>query len=318
MKKYFDYLDKKLPSLNNLNIIVTGSNAGIGFYAAMFLAYKKASVIMACRNENKAKQAKQKILEIVPYAKIHIESLDLASFQSISDFCGVVRQKYPKIDVLINNAGVYHLPKSKTADDYEIIMGTNYIGTYVLTNKILTHLSKNPNSRIIFTYSLAHRWGKIDYNNFFLEKKYKHIKAYANSKLALCKYATYLANMLENEKKYPKIVLVHPGVSATNLINSDKGGFSKSFSKLGTAFLKIFVHSPQKACMGLVIAAGADWIENKDSLGPRGFMEVSGYPKKRKLAKKVYVNQEELIKYTEKITDIKFTNLKGEYYENKK
>ena len=108
---------------------------------------------------------------------------------------------------------------------------------------------------------------------------YKATAVYGKSKLAIAALFTYLSQ----QESDVKVCIAHPGISSTNLLNSDKGGFSKTFSKIGTFALKLMVHSPSKAALSAVFAAGNDKVQNKDIYGPRGFYEISGYPKKRKL-----------------------------------
>lgn len=295
--KYKRWIDKKIDNLSNKTIIITGCNSGIGFYTALFLSYKNAKIIMACRNLNKAQEAKEKILLENPCAQLEIYKLDVSSLESIQEFVKNIKKNYHSIDILINNAGVFHLKQTWTENHFDIIMATNYLGPYLLSELLMPILKE----KIIFTTSIAHKWGKINYEDFYSIKHYKHIPVYANSKLAISKYFMYLVS---NEKRKVQVLAAHPGISSTNLLDPSKGGVSKAFSRCGNAFLRLFMHSAVKASLSLVYAAGSNKTLNGDVYGPRGLFEISGYPKKRKLSKKVCVNVEEFIEYTQKILQL--------------
>lgn len=296
--KYQDYLDKHIDNLENKNIIVTGSSSGIGFYEAMYFAYKGANVILACRNIEKTNKAKEKMLKEVPNAKLDIIKLDLSDFNSIEDFNIELRKKYNHIDCLVNNAGVYFMPKSFTKQGYEITMGTNFLGPYYLTCKVLDLITK-VDGRIINVSSIVHKHAKLNFNDFFGEKINRN-RIYARTKLAITSFTCYLSNFLE--KNYPNTTTLcaHPGISATNILSPKSGGISVWFSKLGSAFLKVFTHLPDKACLSVVKAINKEY-QNNDFLGPRGF-EITGYPKKVKYNKNSYKYKNELIKKAEELT----------------
>lgn len=297
MKLYHQWVDKNIADLSDKIFIVTGANIGIGYYISYYLAYKKATVIMACRNLVKAEKAKENLLKILPEAKLDILPLDVSSLESIQNFQKEYQKKYQRCHGFIHNAGVYHIPQTLSKDGYEMVMATNYLGVYALTRYFLPLLKQTKDSRLVFTTSISHRWYQLDFQDFFSEKKYKSTAVYGKSKLAIASLFVYLSS----QEKDIKICIAHPGISSTNLLNSDKGGFSKTFSKIGTTALKLFVHSPAKAALSAVFAAGNEKVQNKDIYGPRGILEISGFPKKRKLSKKAYQNAEKLIEYTEKL-----------------
>ena len=152
--KYINYLNK-FDSLENKVFIVTGANSGLGFDTSLYLAYKGASVILACRNLDRANKAKEKILKEVPNAELFIEEYDQASFTSIRNFASRVKQNYSRIDGLVCNAGVY-FPKQdyKTSDGFELTFGTNYLGTYLLISSLKEILDRDY-SRVVVVTSLT-------------------------------------------------------------------------------------------------------------------------------------------------------------------
>lgn len=296
--KYQKWLDENIDDLKDKTIIVTGASSGIGLYEAMYFAYKGATVIMACRNVNKANNVKEEILKEVPNAKLDIIKLDLSDFNSIDEFTKETREKYSSIDVLVNNAGVYFMPKVLTKQGYEITMGTNYLGHYYLTCSILD-LVTNCNGRVINVSSIVHKHAKIDFNDFFGEKINRN-KIYARSKLAITAFSYYLGDYFNEHYPLCTSLTAHPGISATNILAPKNGGFSVWFSKLGSRFLKIFTHSPAKASLSIVYAVNKS-NKNKDFFGPRGF-EISGYPKKVKYNKNTLKYKDDLINKSIELT----------------
>lgn len=299
--RYQKWLDKNIDDLNDKIAIVTGASSGIGKYEAMYLAYKNATVIMACRNLNKANKVKEEILKEVKSAKIDILELDLSDFNSIDSFNAELRKKYTHIDILVNNAGVYFMPKEVTRQGYEITMGTNFIGPYYLTCTILD-LITNTGGKVINVSSIVHKHAKIDFDDFFADHVNRN-KIYARSKLALTSFTYYLANYLESNHPNTIAVSAHPGISATNILAPKSGGLSVWFSKLGSRFLKIFTHAPNKACLSILKACNNN-VQNNDFYGPRIF-EISGFPKKVKYNKNSVIIQEKLINKAYELTNKK-------------
>ncbi len=304
--KYRKWLDKNIESLENKTIIVTGANSGLGFSCSKALIFKKAHVIMACRNENKAITAKNKILEEFPDAKIEIEILDLANFESIKAFVKRIENK--KIDALINNAGVYYLPKkSQTNDGLEITMGINYFGMYYLVSLLENKLKKQKDSKIINVCSIIYRFSNLDLNYLNCNKIKNRNSLYAKSKLAVAAYTYAKQKETEKNKSNLHYYLIHPGICATNIIASKKGGFNKFFSKFGTLFMKVFFHSSEKACLSMLLPfSKGGYYEN---YGPR-FFQISGYPKKINNTQKQINLSEDIILKTEEYLQSMFLKKK--------
>jgi NAD(P)-dependent dehydrogenase (short-subunit alcohol dehydrogenase family) len=207
-----------MPDQTGKIAIVTGSNTGTGYHIAHGLASKGAQVIMACRSIKRAELAKLNIISELPDSKITTEILDLADLASIYEFSKIIKGKYKKIDILINNAGVMVPPKSNTKDGFELQFGTNHIGHFVLTGELLPLLEESGNARIITMSSIAHNSGKIDFNDLNSEKKrYSRWGAYSQSKLANLIFALELDRRLKSRKSSIVSLGSHPGWSATDL-----------------------------------------------------------------------------------------------------
>lgn len=291
------YIDQSIPSLEGKVILVTGANSGIGFEASRIFAMKKATLIFACRNEKKAEVAKEKILEEFPNTTIHILLYDQSSLSSIHHFVNEVTERFPKIDVTVCNAGIYH-PKehSYTEDQFPLTIGTNYIGTYYLLLLLMPHLEKNKEGRVIIVSSLTYHFHMNAPFKVLTEDERKVSKNYAISKAYLVKLFLYYV-----EHSPLKILLMHPGVASTNIYSSKDTHFSKFFMSLAHKVLPLFTHTPKKASLGIALLASQENIKTGTFLGPRGLFGWSGYPHKIKVSRKVKKNENELFEYTKQI-----------------
>ena len=180
------WTSKNIPDLSGKVFIVTGANSGIGFEAAKEFARKGAKTILASRNLDKAKRALAKIQKEIPAATAEVMQLDLANLDSTQKFAAEFKEKYDRLDALVNNAGIMMVPYQQTADGFESQVGTNHLGHFALTGLLHDLLSKTEGARVVNVSSNGHRFGEMDFDNFMFEddKEYSRTKAYGNSKLA--------------------------------------------------------------------------------------------------------------------------------------
>lgn len=222
LNKYFSggvcYIKKK--NLSSNVVIVTGASTGIGQFTTQELAKMGATVIMACRDLPKAEQAKAAILKSEQNPgnlKIDLMYLDLADLNSVRNFAKSFKEKYSRLDILINNAGVMALPTRKlTKDGFEMQIGTNHLGHFLLTNLLLDTLKASKPSRIVNLASLAHTYGYLNLDDINSEKFYNSQLTYGASKLANILFTKELAKRLEGTGV--KAVCLHPGVVRTELM----------------------------------------------------------------------------------------------------
>ena len=280
-------------------MIVTGANAGLGYESALALAKKEATVVMACRNLSKAEAAKAKILQAVPNAKLDIIQMDLTDLESVKTFAKNFLEKYDRLDVLMNNAGVMVPPLTKTVDDFELQMGANYFGHFLLNGLLLERLNATPNARIVMLSSLAHENGAIDFDNLNAEKSYSKIGAYGQSKLACLMHALELQRRLEASGSGTIAVAAHPGVSPTELVRH----MSKVLVFVLTPLFLLISHKTSKGALPQLMASLADDVKGGDYFGPTGFNGMKGKPGKvspkphafdEAVAKKLFDVSEEL------------------------
>lgn len=216
--------------------IVTGANSGMGLASTIELARKGIHVVMACRNEAKGMEALKKARKESNTSHIDMLLLDLASLRSISDFANEFKNNYGTLDILINNAGVVSPKRAVTEDGFELHMGVNHLGHFLLTHLLLEKLEKSNDGRIIIISSGAHKWGKIHFEDANLEKGYNVAKAYGQSKLANILFTKELAKRLENTNI--TVNAVHPGAVSTELGIDRKTGFGKKVVRMLQPFFQ--------------------------------------------------------------------------------
>ena len=215
-QKYFKGATCKLEKdLTGQVIIITGSNTGIGKETARALAHRGATVIVACRNEEKAQAVINEFKQEDPKTKAEFIKLDLADLKGIKEFVAEFKRRYQKLDMLINNAGAVSRERKETKDGYELQFGTNFIGPFYLTNLLLDTLKSSGHSRIITVSSDGHRIGKINWDDLMSEKSYAVFKAYCQTKLAVLMFTKELQKKLEGTNV--KAVAVHPGAVKTEI-----------------------------------------------------------------------------------------------------
>lgn len=291
-------LDDVLPQKGKI-AIVTGANIGLGYETTIGLAKKEIKVIMACRNMDKAEAAKTEILKQVPTADLEIMKLDLNSLQSVRDFVKEFTTKYDRLDLLIENAGIMIPPFSKTEDGFESQMGVNYFGHFLLTNLLFPTLKNTKEARIITLSSIAHKRGRIDFDNLNAEKGYSKMGAYGQSKLACLMFAYELDRRIKVANLDMIALSAHPGASNTNLGQH----IPKLVTTLLMPLMSIFTHGVANASLPTLYAALGDDINGGEYFGPTGFNEMKGKPGKvsslphshdEQVAKKLWEESEKL------------------------
>ncbi|MFM8772840.1 MAG: oxidoreductase, partial [Actinomycetota bacterium] len=205
-----------IPDQSGRRVIVTGANSGLGFETSLALAAKGAAVTMAVRDTGKGEQAAADIRARTPRADVEVRRLDLADLASIDEFAWLWREAHPEgVDLLINNAGVMAIPARKTADGFEMQFGTNHLGHFALTGRLLEAL--RPSARVVTVSSQAHRMGKMNFDDLMGEQKYRTWGAYGQSKHANLLFMRALAHRLREAGLPVMSVGAHPGYSSTHL-----------------------------------------------------------------------------------------------------
>jgi len=243
--------------------VVTGGNDGIGYETAKGLASRGAHTIIACRSKEKAETAVQKLKSETGSASIEYMNLDLASLNSVRSFITSFHERNLALHILINNAGVMQLPFSRTEDGFEIQLGINHIGHFLLTLGLLDIIKKNEPSRIINLTSGAHYSGHIDFDDLLEAKNYQEAKAYSQSKLANVLFTYELQRRLETAG-FHKIYChaVHPGlVKGTGITDhlDQPFPFEEFAKRIGTTVLL-----PEEGAKCSIHVATESYIETEN------------------------------------------------------
>ena len=201
--------------MQNKHILITGGNSGIGKVTALELARRGATIVLACRPGEKTDLALQEINTVSSVAAINLP-VNLASMQSVRDLARTYLSQYDRLDVLINNAGVFPAKQHITDDGFEMQFGVNHLSHFLLTNLLLNLLKSSTPARIVTVSSMMHKKGQIDFGNLKGEKKYASQKAYGQSKLANVLFAVELAKRLQGTGVTSNVL--HPGGVRTNIM----------------------------------------------------------------------------------------------------
>ncbi|KAG8445683.1 hypothetical protein GDO86_010456 [Hymenochirus boettgeri] len=198
-------------------VIITGANSGIGRATAAQLVKQEARVILACRDRDRAEEAAEELRREAGdgMGEIVTKQLDLGNLQSVRRFCQEVIKEEPRLDVLINNAGVFQCPYMKTEDGFEMQFGVNHLGHFLLTQHLLGLLKSSAPSRIVVVSSKLYKYGEINFDDLNSEKSYSRSSAYSRSKLANILFTRELARRLEGTGV--TVNVLHPGIVRTNL-----------------------------------------------------------------------------------------------------
>lgn len=275
MKKQWTQID--IPDLLGKTIIVTGGNSGLGYESVKAFSLKGAMVVLACRNLAKGEKAKDEILKENPKGGIQVMQLDLSNLASVKVFAEQFKQKYSQLDVLMNNAGIMATPNVKTDDGFEAQLGTNHLGHFALTGLLLDVLKATPVSRVVNVSSMAHKAGKMDFNDLMFEKgrKFKPMRAYGQSKLANLLFTYELQRFFEANQIDSIAVAAHPGGSNTRLASHfENSRFMKLVSKIARGAMQ----SAAKGALPQIRASVDRMVKGGEYYGPGGLGEIFGYP----------------------------------------
>lgn len=262
----------RIPNQTGKIAIVTGANSGIGYETTLRLAEKGMTVVLACRDWEKGKEARQKIMHIVRDAKLQIMEIDLADLASVASFAETFKKKFTQLDLLVNNAGVMMPPYEITVDGFEKQLATNYLGHFALTGYLISLLKTTANARVVTLSSLSYKWAEIEFDDLHFKNGYQKNKAYGQSKRACLVFAYELQRRLTAYGHDTTSLAAHPGLSNTNLDRY----FPEWLRPLGNLFLQ----KAAKGALPVLYAATAPTANGGDFIGPNGLLEIRGFPTK--------------------------------------
>ena len=259
-----------VPDQTGKTVFITGANTGLGYEAAKVLAGMGARVLIGCRSRDKAEQARSKIMAQHPAAEVAVVELDLGSLDSVKKAAAVVA-KEPHLDVLINNAGIMIPPYELTREGFESQFGVNHLGPFALTALLLDKLRSTPDSRVVSTSSIAHKQGKIYFDDINAEQRYNSVVRYAQSKLANLYFTYELQRRLAAAGDNTISVAAHPGIATTELSRY----LPRALVMLTPLFQPLFNTAAQGAWPTLC-AATMPGVRGGDYYGPSKRRETAG------------------------------------------
>lgn len=296
------WTEANIPSQQGKIVLITGANSGLGLQAAMVLSAKDANVIMTARNIEKGKAAIAGIKRKFPNAKIELMHLDLADFDSIRKFSEEFHDKYPQLNILINNAGIMSPKQRKaTKQNMEIQFGVNHLGHFLLTGLLLDILKDTSHSRIVVQSSNAHHETfmkpAIHFDDLNWEKSYNRFQSYSQSKLANLLFAYELDRKLKNNKIDMIVTAAHPGWTKTNLQNSMGFFVTKILNN-------IIGQDLATGTLPILRAATEENLNGKEYFGPTKMNGLRGNPELVKSSEQSYDQAlaKKLWEVSEKIT----------------
>ena len=294
--------ESDLPDQSGRTAVVTGANTGLGLETARVLAARGAQVVLAVRDTEKGKAAAARIIGTAPRADVTVQPLDLGSLQSVRTAAEEIKAAHPRIDLLINNAGVmYTSPRQTTKDGFEMQFGTNHLGHFALTGLLLDHLLPVAGSRVVTVSSVGHRIrAGIHFDDLQWERSYDRVSAYGQAKLSNLLFTYELQRRLADKHEPTVALAAHPGFSDTELTRH-LPGFVRPLYPLVS-------QKPALGALATLRAATDPTARGGQYYGPSGFAELQGHPKVVQSSKQSHDRdlQQRLWTVSEELTGVSF------------
>ena len=286
--------------------VVTGANSGIGFEVARALASRGAKVVLACRNEQRATEARAEIVRRQPSADVELLRLDLADLSQIAEAATEATERFGSIDVCVNNAGLITRSRSETVDGFETTFAVNHLGHFAWTAHLLPALLAAPASRVVTVSSLAHLQTSMDWDDLEGMRDYRPVTAYRRSKLANLLHSFELHRRLSTSDlpgaSNAVAVAAHPGIAASSFWENAAGPrwrFAARVFDISIAF--IFSTAAQGATRIVYAATDGDVLGGR-CYGPRiaqrwgrpGVVDTSPEAHDADAARRLWIASEEL------------------------
>lgn len=274
------WTDHDLPDLTGRTAVVTGANSGLGLQTSLGLARAGAHVVLAARDAARGSAALERVRAEVPGADAELVSLDLADLSSVQTAALTVSERLPRLDLLVNNAGVMALPPRLSADGFELQLATNHLGHFALTGRLLPLLLAAPAPRVVTVSSQAHRLGRIDFDDLQSMRRYDPWRAYGQSKLANLLFSAELQRRATAAGVPLTSVAAHPGLAATQIQRPGQEMAGRPrVASLMTAVSKVVAQGDRAGAWPVLYAASMPDVGPDAYLGPGGPFEWRGSPR---------------------------------------
>ncbi|GGZ28231.1 oxidoreductase [Streptomyces poonensis] len=282
MSKQQRWTAGQIPDQTGRVFVVTGANSGLGLATTRALARRGGHVILAVRDEDKGHRAVAEITAAQPSADLEVRRLDLADLDSVRDFADRLRADRPRVDVLVNNAGVMAPPRSLSAQGHELQFACNHLGHFALTGLLLDLLTAGRDPRVVTVSSVNHRQGHIRFDDITGERGYAPMAFYNQSKLANAVFGRELHRRLTTAGSPVRSLLAHPGYTATNLQTSAPTRLWRIvFGRIGSPLL---AQPPARGALPQLYAATDPDAAGGEFIGPDGPAELRGAPTRVRLS----------------------------------
>ncbi|MFH8991277.1 SDR family NAD(P)-dependent oxidoreductase [Streptomyces sp. NPDC017940] len=319
----------RIPDQTGRVCVVTGANSGLGLATTRALAHRGAHVILAVRDEAKGRAAVASLAAEQPRAglddspddplddrvadrladRLEVRRLDLADLDSVRAFAAGLRADHPRLDVLVNNAGVMAPPRTLSPQGHELQFAANHLGHFALTGLLLGLLPDGSGSRVVTVTSVNHRQARLSFDDLTDDltggHTYRPMAFYHRSKLANAVFGHELHRRLTAAGSGIRSVLAHPGYTATRLQTSSPTGLPRLL--FGTP-LKPLAQQPERGALPQLYAATAAEATGGDLFGPDGVAELRGAPERVALAARATDPETArlLWELSEELTDVRY------------
>lgn len=297
-----DWTAADVPDQHGRTAVVTGGNAGIGLEAARVLAGRGATVVLACRDEGRMRDTVARLS--TGGAAVTGVRLDLGSLASVRRAADELRDRYDRVDLLINNAGVMDIPYGTTEDGFERQLGVNHLGHFALTGLLLDRLTGTPGSRVVTVGSLNHVDGRIDFDDLAYAHGYRKNAAYARSKLANLLFTYELQHRLTDAGVPTVAVAAHPGFARTELFRNLPAPVRLGYR----VALPMLAQTAAMGALPVLRAATDPAVRGGEYYGPSRRAETQGPPVRVESSERSYDRdaQRRLWRESERLTGVAY------------
>ncbi|MFJ5121078.1 oxidoreductase [Kitasatospora sp. NPDC088548] len=296
----------QIPDQTGRVFVVTGASSGLGLATTRALVRRGGHVILAVRDVGKGDRTVAEITDQHPGAGLEVRHLDLADLDSVRSFADQVRADHPRLDVLVNNAGVMAPPRSLSAQGHELQFAVNHLGHFALTGLLLDLLAVGRDPRVVTVSSLRHRNGRLRFDDLAGGRGYSPMAFYDQSKFANAVFGRELHRRLAEAGSPVRSVLAHPGYTATSLQTSGPVGLWRVvFGSVGNPLL---AQAPDRGALPQLYAATEPTVEGGQFIGPDGPAELRGGPTRVRLSAGAADEGtgRRLWEVSEQLTDVRF------------
>ena len=275
---------KDIPDQTGRLVLVTGANSGLGLETSRALLQKGATLLMACRSKRKSEEARRELLDLGTTG-VDLLDLDLSDLNSVDRCAAVVQERYGRLDLLINNAGLMAPPRRLSVQGFEMQFAVNHLGHMALTQRLLPLMEGRQDARVVTVTSGAQYFGKMQWSDLQAERRYDRWSAYSQSKLANVMFALELQERLHQQGSTVISLAAHPGLARTNLQPVSVAATGAWQEALAYRLMDPLFQSAAMGALPQLHAATASSAEGGEHFGPGGFASMRGMPTRQPVAR---------------------------------